>query len=73
VGTGAFGAWLYEQRTLIRVVVVGLAVLVLVLADGLTGKVVFTVAVLALLILGVLTLLARPARDEPDPEPLALP
>ena len=73
VGTGAFGVWLYEQRTLIRVVVVGLAVLVLVLADGLTGKVVFTVAVVALLVLGVVTLLARPAHDEVAVEPLRTP
>lgn len=71
VGTGAFGVWLYEQRTLIRVVVTGIAVLVLVLADGITGKTVFVVAVVALLILGVLTLLARPAHDEPAMEPVA--
>ena len=70
VGTGAFGVWLYEQRTLIRVVVAGLAVLVLVLADHLTGKIVLTVAVVALLILGVVTLLARPARDVAIPEPV---
>ncbi|WP_231505239.1 hypothetical protein [Cellulomonas sp. URHE0023] len=71
VGTGAFGVWLYEQRTLIRVVVIGLAVLVLVLADGLTGKAVFTVAVVALLVLGVITLLARPGHDELAAEPVA--
>ncbi|WP_426592295.1 hypothetical protein ACPPVS_10930 [Cellulomonas sp. McL0617] len=73
VGTGAFGVWLYQQRTLIRVVVIGLAILVLVLADNLTGKAVLTVAVVALLILGVVTLLARPPHEEPVAEPLALP
>ena len=61
VGTGAFGVWLYDQRALIRVVVIGLAVLVLVLADGLTGRVVLAVAIVALLVLGVVTLLARPS------------
>lgn len=64
VSTGPVGAWLYNQRVLIRVVVVGLAVLVLVLADRLTGKAVFAVAVVALLILGIVTLLARPSSTE---------
>ncbi|WP_081680396.1 hypothetical protein [Cellulomonas sp. URHD0024] len=70
VGTGGFGAWLYQQRTLIRVVVIALAVLVLVLADGLTGKIVFTVALVAVLVVGVVTLLARPPQEEPVTEPV---
>ncbi len=70
VGTGAFGVWLYEQRTLIRVVVIGIAVLVLVLADRLSGAYVLTVAIIALVIIGLATLLSRPARDETVTEPL---
>jgi hypothetical protein len=73
VGTGAFGVWLYEQRTLIRVVVIGIAVLVLVLADDVTGRYVATVAIVALLVLGVITLLSRPVHDEPTTEPVTEP
>jgi len=60
VSTGPVGIWLFEQRTLVRVVVIALAVLALVLADRLTPAYVITVAVIALVVIGVATLAGRP-------------
>jgi hypothetical protein len=60
IGTGPVGVWLDQQRTLVRVVVISLAALALVLADRLTPAYVVGVFVVALLVLGLVTLLARP-------------
>ena len=65
IGTGPVGVWLDQQRTLIRVVVIALAALALVLADTLTPAYVVTVFVIALLILGLATLAARPRAAAP--------
>lgn len=60
ISTGPVGVWLDEQRTLVRVVVIALAALALVLADMLTPAYVITVFVIALVVLGLATLAARP-------------
>lgn len=65
ISTGPVGVWLDQQRTLIRVVVIALAALALVLADTLTPAYVVTVFVIALLILGLATLAARPRAAAP--------
>lgn len=64
ISTGPVGVWLDQQRTLIRVVVIALAALALVLADRLTPAYVITVFVIALLVLGLATLAARPRPRE---------
>jgi len=61
VGTGAVGVWLDEQRVLLRVVVAIGAALALVLAGHLTPRYVLTVAIVALIVLGVVQLLSRPS------------
>ena len=71
VSTGPVGVWLDQQRTLVRVVVVALAALALVLADRLTPAYVVTVFVVALVVLGLATLAARPRREEAEPDALA--
>ncbi|GEL96890.1 hypothetical protein [Cellulomonas terrae] len=60
ISTGPVGVWLDQQRTLVRVVVISLAALALVLADRLTPTYVIAVFVVALLVLGLATLAARP-------------
>ncbi|MBO3084084.1 hypothetical protein J4035_05490 [Cellulomonas sp. zg-ZUI188] len=68
ISTGPVGVWLDEQRVLVRVVVISLAGLALVLADRPTPAYVVGVFVVALLVLGLVTLAARPrtaARQEP--------
>ena len=67
ISTGPVGVWLDEQRTLVRVVVISLAALALVLADRLTPAYVITVFVIALVVLGLATLAARPRGSEPEP------
>jgi hypothetical protein len=62
--------WLDEQRTLVRVVVISLAALALVLADRLTPAYVITVFVVALVVLGLATLAARPRREDAESEAL---
>jgi len=69
VATGAVGLWLDEQRIFVRVVVVALAALAVVLADRLTPGYLVTVAVIALLVLGLATLAARPSPVATDEEP----
>ncbi|WP_235522323.1 hypothetical protein [Cellulomonas sp. Root137] len=70
VSTGPVGVWLDQQRTLVRVVVVALAALALVLADRLTPAYVVTVFVVALVVLGLATLAARPRREDAEPDAL---
>ena len=76
ISTGPVGIWLDEQRTLVRVVVIALAALALVLADMLTPAYVITVFVVALLVLGLATLAARPrprteeTAEEVEPAPV---
>ncbi len=67
VSTGPVGVWLDEQRTLVRVVVVALGALALVLADRLTPAYVIGVFAIALVVLGLATLAARPRQVEPEP------
>jgi hypothetical protein len=67
VGTGAVGVWLDEQRVLVRVVVAIGAALALVLAGHLTPQYVLTVAIVAVLVLGVVQLLSRPSGGPRQP------
>ena len=60
ISTGPVGVWLDQQRILIRVVVFSLVALALVLADELTPAYVVGVFVVALVVLGLVTLAARP-------------
>lgn len=64
ISTGPVGIWLDQQRTLVRVVVISLAALALVLADRLTPAYVIGVFVVALVVLGLLTMAARPRGAE---------
>ncbi len=61
VSTGPVGRWLFEQRVLVRVVVASVAGLVIVLADRVTPALVGWTALVAILVLLVVSLLARPA------------
>lgn len=64
VSTGPVGRWLDAQRGPVRVVVVGVAALVLTLADRITPALVGWTALVAIVVLLVASLLARPAPDE---------
>lgn len=68
IGTGPVGVWLDQQRVLVRVVVISLAALALVLADRLTPAYVIGVFVIALVVLGLATLAARPRDSAPVEE-----
>jgi hypothetical protein len=61
VSTGPVGVWLDEQRTLVRVVIAGLAAVALVVPSALTPGYVVGVAVVAVVLLVVASLVARPA------------
>jgi hypothetical protein len=65
--TGRFGTALYQYRTALRAVVLGGALLVYVMADHPTGGWTLGVLVVALLLLLVVEVLARPPRA-PTPE-----
>ena len=60
VTTGPVGTWLYVHRTFLRVVVLAVAGLVVLLAPEPTPALVVTTAVVALVVIGILELLARP-------------
>jgi hypothetical protein len=62
IGTGAFGAALYQYRTALQAVILGGALLVYILAAHPTGKFAIIVLVVALVLLLVLELLSRPPR-----------
>jgi hypothetical protein len=62
VTTGPVGVWLGEQRTLVRVVIAGLAAVALVLPGHLTPGYVVAVGVVAVLLLALTSLAARPSR-----------
>ncbi|WP_200942845.1 hypothetical protein [Cellulomonas sp. Root485] len=68
ISTGPVGVWLDQQRILIRVVVISLAALALVLADRLTPAYVVGVFVVALVVLGLVTLASRPRSLAPVEE-----
>ena len=68
IGTGPVGVWFAEQRVLVRVLIGAGAALALVLAGHLTPAYVATVAVVALVLLAVTTLVARPPAA-PDAAP----
>lgn len=61
VTTGPVGVWLGEQRTLVRVVIAGLAALALVVPGHLTPGYVVAVGVVAVLLLALVSLAARPS------------
>ncbi len=61
--TGRFGSALYQYRTALRALVLGGALLVYVMADHPTGAWTLTVLVVALLLLLVVEVLARPPRQ----------
>ncbi|GIG35140.1 hypothetical protein [Cellulomonas pakistanensis] len=67
VSTGPVGVWLDEQRVLVRVVVAAGSALTLVLAEHLTPRYVLTVALVAVVLLAVTTLAARPAEARAEP------
>lgn len=69
VTTGPVGLWLGRHKGFARAVVVGLAVLWLLLAGTPTPGLIVTIAVVALVVLGLLELLARPAPAAPPPLP----
>lgn len=66
VTTGPVGVWFGQQRTLVRVVIAAGAALALVLAGNLTPGYVVTVAVIAVVLLIITSLIARPT---PTPTP----
>ena len=68
VTTGPVGTWLYAHRTFLRVVIIAVGGLVILLAPAPTPAVVVTVAVVALLLIGLVELLARPPVVEPVTE-----
>lgn len=67
VSTGPVGVWLDEQRVLVRVVVAVGAALAIVLGSPLTPAYVATVAVVAVVLLAIASLLARPRSGEARP------
>ncbi len=67
VTTGPVGVWLDEQRVLVRVAIGVGAALALVLGTPLTPSYVLWVAVVAVVLLALTTLLARPAPAAADP------
>ncbi|MGF0117878.1 hypothetical protein ACQFYA_16405 [Promicromonospora sp. Marseille-Q5078] len=76
VSTGPVGDWLGRYRTVVRVAVIGVAVLVLLLAGSPTPALVVGTAVVAGLVIAVLELVARPPRPDaaaPDAPEAAAP
>lgn len=67
--SGRFGEWLATQRTLVRVAVGVLAALVLVLNRPISAGLVLTTAIIAGIVLVVISLLERPSPVEPDSPP----
>lgn len=65
--TGRFGVFLDANRTMIRVVVLGLALLLYAMADHPTGEFTITLLLVAAVLLLVIELLARPAADAAEP------
>ncbi len=75
VSTGPVGRWLDEQRVFVRIVVASVAGLVIVLADRVTPALVGWTALVAIVVLLVVSLLARPAPPgavEPEVTPRAV-
>lgn len=68
VSTGPVGEFLYQQRVLLRVAVIAVGALVIVLADPITPPLIFWTAVVAGIVLLVLSLLARPGAAALDPD-----
>lgn len=67
VTSGPVGIWLDEQRTLVRIVIAGGAALAVAFADQLTPGYVVTVGVVALVVLALTSLAARPrVREDVD-------
>lgn len=65
VTTGPVGTWLFAHRTFLRVVILAVAGLVMLLAPAPTPAVVVTAGVIALVLIALLELLARPPVIEP--------
>jgi hypothetical protein len=66
VTTGPVGTWLEAHKTFVRAVIVSLAGLVIVLAPAPTPAVVVTTALLAVLLVAIVELAARPAPVSPS-------
>lgn len=64
VSTGRVGRWLFEQRVLVRVVVASVVALVIVLADRITPALVGWTALVAVVVLLVVSLLGRPGSPD---------
>jgi hypothetical protein len=69
ISTGPVGVWFGEQRVLVRVVIGAGAALALVLAGHLTPAYVGGVAIVAVVLLAVTTLVARPPSSPGAPPP----
>ncbi|HXS66483.1 MAG TPA: hypothetical protein VN767_26810 [Streptosporangiaceae bacterium] len=61
LNTGPFGTWVYQYRTPLRVVAVVLATLIFAFWGDPTGLVVFVIALLLLVVLGIIELIGRPS------------
>lgn len=73
ISSGPFGVWLGDRKSFLRWVVVGIAVLVVLLADEPTPLFVVVTTVVALIVVGLIELLARPATPVGAPlEPTAV-
>lgn len=66
VTTGRFGAWLYAQRVVVRVLIAIAASVIVLFVRPLTPGLIIWTAVIAILIIGVAELLARPAALESE-------
>jgi hypothetical protein len=68
LSTSGVGPWVYAYRTILRVALVLLAVLVVLFLDRPTGMDVLVVTIVLVVLLGVVELLAVPPTDEPPPD-----
>ncbi|HET7019055.1 MAG TPA: hypothetical protein VFI65_34370 [Streptosporangiaceae bacterium] len=61
LNTGPFGTWVYQYRTALRVAAVIVATLIFAFWGDPTGLVVFVIALVLLVVLGVIELIGRPS------------
>ena len=64
VSTGAFGAWVYRYRTLLRVAALTVAVLVFIFWSQPSAVVALVIALILLVVIGLIELLGRPPAQE---------
>jgi hypothetical protein len=68
ITTGKTGDWIYRQRVLLRVVVGLAAAAIVIFARPLTPALIIWTAVVAVVVIGVLELLARPPVEAAEPQ-----